>query len=106
SLEIPIGKGENTIYKEVIEFDGETPAKYVFENCLQEDVETVLNTLTERERNVLQMRFGLDDGQEKTLKEIGDTFNLTRERIRQIEAKALKKLEDPKRNRILREYLL
>ncbi|NEQ76465.1 MAG: sigma-70 family RNA polymerase sigma factor [Okeania sp. SIO2C9] len=106
SLEIPIGKGENTIYKEAIEFDGETPAKYVFENCLQEDVETVLNTLTERERNVLQMRFGLDDGQEKTLKEIGDTFNLTRERIRQIEAKALKKLEDPKRNRILREYLL
>ncbi|NEP82409.1 MAG: sigma-70 family RNA polymerase sigma factor [Okeania sp. SIO3B3] len=105
SLEIPISKGENTIYKEAIEFDGETPAKYVFENCLQEDVETVLNTLTERERNVLRMRFGLDDGQEKTLKDIGDTFNLTRERIRQIEAKALKKLEDPKRNRILREYL-
>ncbi|NET41007.1 MAG: sigma-70 family RNA polymerase sigma factor [Okeania sp. SIO2B3] len=105
SLEIPIGKGENNIYKEAIEFDGETPAKYVFENCLQEDVETVLNTLTERERNVLRMRFGLDDGQEKTLKEIGDAFNLTRERIRQIEAKALKKLEDPKRNRILREYL-
>ncbi|NEO55156.1 MAG: sigma-70 family RNA polymerase sigma factor [Okeania sp. SIO3B5] len=105
SLEIPIGKGENTIYKEVIEFHGKTPAKYVFENCLQEDVETVLNTLTEREKNVLRMRFGLDDGQEKTLKEIGDHFNLTRERIRQIESKALKKLEDPKRNRILREYL-
>ncbi|NES64423.1 MAG: sigma-70 family RNA polymerase sigma factor [Okeania sp. SIO2D1] len=106
SLETPIGKGENTICQEAIEFDGETPAKYVFENCLQEDVETVLNTLTERERNVLRMRFGLDDGQEKTLKEIGVRFNLTRERIRQIESKALKKLEDPKRNRILREYLL
>lgn len=105
SLDTPIGKGENTIYQETIEFDGETPAKYVFENCLQEDVETVLKTLTERERNVLRMRFGLDDGQEKTLKEIGDRFNLTRERIRQIEAKALKKLEDPKRNRILREYI-
>lgn len=105
SLDHPIGKGENIIYQEAIEFDGETPAKYVFENCLQEDVETVLKTLTERERNVLQMRFGLDDGQEKTLKEIGDTFNLTRERIRQIESKALKKLEDPKRNRILREYI-
>lgn len=65
SLDNPIDKGENTIYQEAIEFDGETPAKYVFENCLQEDVETVLNTLTERERNVLRMRFGLDDGQEK-----------------------------------------
>ncbi len=105
SLDHPIDKGENIIDREAIEFDGKTPAKYVFENCLQEDVETVLKTLTERERNVLQMRFGLDDGQEKTLKEIGNTFNLTRERIRQIEAKALKKLEDPKRNRILREYI-
>ncbi|MGD1715112.1 sigma-70 family RNA polymerase sigma factor [Dapis sp. BLCC M172] len=105
SLDHPIGKGENIIYQEAIEFDGKTPTKYVFENCLQEDVETVLKTLTERERNVLQMRFGLDDGQEKTLKEIGDTFNLTRERIRQIESKALKKLEDPKRHRILREYI-
>ncbi len=105
SLDHPIGKGENLIYREAIEFDGETPAKYVFENCLKKDVETVLKTLTERERNVLQMRFGLDDGQEKTLKEIGNTFNLTRERIRQIEAKALKKLEDPKRHRILREYI-
>jgi len=105
SLDGPVGKGENIIYWEAIEFDGETPTKYVFENCLQQDVETVLKTLTERERNVLQMRFGLDDGQEKTLKEIGNTFNLTRERIRQIEAKALKKLEDPKRNRILREYI-
>ena len=72
---------------------------------MQEDIETVLKTLTPRERNVLQMRFGLDDAQEKTLKEIGDMFNLTRERIRQIEAKALKKLEDPKRNHILREYI-
>lgn len=105
SLDCPIGKGENTIHSEAIKFEGETPAEYVFENCLREDVETVLKTLTERERNVLRMRFGLDDGQEKTLKEIGDTFNLTRERIRQIEVKALKKLEDPKRNRILREYI-
>ena len=105
SLDYPESKGENIMYQEVIKFDGETPIKYVFKNCLQEDIETVLKTLTPRERNVLQMRFGLDDAQEKTLKEIGDMFNLTRERIRQIEAKALKKLEDPKRNHILREYI-
>ncbi|MDE5106777.1 MAG: sigma-70 family RNA polymerase sigma factor, partial [Trichodesmium sp. St17_bin3_1_1] len=105
SLDYPESKGENIMYQEVIKFDGETPIKYVFKNCLQEDIETVLKTLTPRERNVLQMRFGLDDAQEKTLKEIGDMFSLTRERIRQIEAKALKKLEDPKRNHILREYI-
>ena len=102
SLDYPI---ENIIYQEVIEFDGDTPTKYVLQNCLQEDVETVLKTLTERERNVLQMRFGLDDGQEKTLKEIGNMFNLTRERIRQIEAQALRKLENKKYNRILQEYI-
>lgn len=105
SLDSPINKGKNTIYKQEIEYEGQTPAEYTFENCLKEDLETVLKTLTEREKNVLRMRFGLDDGQEKTLKEIGDTFNLTRERIRQIEVKALKKLEDPKRHRILRGYI-
>ncbi len=105
SLDHLISKGENTIYKEAIKFDGETPTQYVFENCLQEDVETVLKTLSERERNVLRMRFGLDDGQEKTLKQIGEAFNLTRERIRQIEAKALNKLEEPRHNHILRGYI-
>ena len=105
SLDHSINKGKNIIYQKAIKFDGETPTKYVFKNCLQEDVETVLKTLTEREKNVLQMRFGLDDGQEKTLKEIGDVFDLTRERIRQIEAKALKKLENPKRNCIIKEYI-
>lgn len=82
-----------------------TPDSYVLEKCLQEDLDRVLKTLTDRERLVLQMRFGLDDGREKTLKEIGDTFNLTRERIRQIEVKALRKLEDPRRNRVLQEYM-
>ncbi|MEB3340561.1 sigma-70 family RNA polymerase sigma factor [Okeania sp.] len=103
--EVLISQEENIIYQKAIKFDGKTPAKYVFESCLEEDVETVLKTLTERERSVLQMRFGFDDGQEKTLKEIGELFNLTRERIRQIEAKALKKLADPRRNRIVREYI-
>ncbi|MDJ0552906.1 MAG: sigma-70 family RNA polymerase sigma factor [Microcoleaceae cyanobacterium MO_207.B10] len=105
SLDYPISKGKHRIEQQEIEFQGETPAEYVFKNCLKEDIETVLKTLTDRERNVLRMRFGLDDGQEKTLKEIGETFNLTRERIRQIEVKALKKLEDPKRHRILKGYI-
>ena len=83
----------------------ETPDNYVLEKCLRADIDRVLKTLTDRERLVLQMRFGLDDGTEKTLKEIGDTFNLTRERIRQIEVKALRKLEDPRRHRLLKEYI-
>lgn len=82
-----------------------TPDSYVLEKCLKDDIDRVLKTLTDRERLVLQMRFGLDDGREKTLKEIGDTFNLTRERIRQIEVKALRKLEDPRRNHVLKEYM-
>ncbi|MGK7920865.1 MAG: sigma-70 family RNA polymerase sigma factor [Trichodesmium sp.] len=105
SLDHSLEPEKNIITQEQLKFNGETPGKYVFENCLQEDVETVLKTLTEREKNVLKMRFGLDDGQEKTLKEIGDKFNLTRERIRQIETKALQKLAEPKRHRIIREYI-
>ncbi|NEP43233.1 MAG: sigma-70 family RNA polymerase sigma factor [Okeania sp. SIO2H7] len=83
----------------------ETPDEYVLKLCLREDIDKVLKTLTERERLVLEMRFGLDDGREKTLKEIGDVFDLTRERIRQIEVKALRKLDDPRRHRILLEYI-
>lgn len=72
---------------------------------LREQIASVLNTLTEREREVLKMRFGLDDGYPRTLEEVGRYFKVTRERIRQIEAKALKKLRHPSRARKLREYV-
>ena len=72
---------------------------------LKEDLENVLNTLNPRERDVLRLRYGLDDGRVKTLEEIGNVFSVTRERIRQIEAKALRKLRQPSRNGILRDYI-
>ena len=72
---------------------------------LKEDLENVLNTLNPRERDVLRLRYGLDDGRVKTLEEIGNVFSVTRERIRQIEAKALRKLRHPSRSRALKGYL-
>ena len=72
---------------------------------LREQLESVLDTLTERERDVLKLRFGLDDGYQRTLEEVGRIFKVTRERIRQIEAKALKKLKHPSRSCKLRDYL-
>ncbi len=72
---------------------------------LREDLESVLEALIPRQRDVIRMRFGLDDGREKTLQEIGNIFDVTRDRIRQIEAKALQKLRQPKRRNRLREYL-
>ena len=72
---------------------------------LKEDLENVLNTLNPRERDVLRLRYGLDDGRVKTLEEIGNVFSVTRERIRQIEAKALRKLKHPSRSRKLRSFL-
>jgi len=72
---------------------------------LREQLESVLDTLTDRERDVLKLRFGLDDGYQRTLEEVGRIFKVTRERIRQIEAKALKKLKHPSRSRKLRDYL-
>ena len=74
-------------------------------SLLREDLENVLNTLTPRERDVVRMRYGFDDGRMKTLEEIGSLFAVTRERIRQIEAKALRKLRHPNRNAVLREYV-
>jgi len=73
--------------------------------ALKEQVEDVLESLTERERKVLQLRFGLDDGRSRTLEEVGKEFHVTRERIRQIEAKALRKLRHPSRSRKLKDYL-
>ena len=105
SLETPIGKEEDSRLGDFIEADGETPEDQVSKNLLREDLETVLNSLSARERDVLRLRYGLDDGRMKTLEEIGTIFNVTRERIRQIEAKALRKLRHPNRNTILKEYI-
>jgi RNA polymerase primary sigma factor len=105
SLETPIGKEEDSRLGDFIEADGETPEDQVAKHLLREDLETVLNTLSARERDVLRLRYGLDDGRMKTLEEIGQAFNVTRERIRQIEAKALRKLRHPNRNSILKEYI-
>jgi RNA polymerase primary sigma factor len=105
SLETPIGKEEDSRLGDFIESDGETPEDQVSKNLLREDLESVLDTLSARERDVLRLRYGLDDGRMKTLEEIGQIFNVTRERIRQIEAKALRKLRHPNRNSVLKEYI-
>ncbi len=105
SLETPIGKEEDSRLGDFIESDGETPEDRVAKVLLREDLESVLDTLTPRERDVLKLRYGLDDGRMKTLEEIGQIFNVTRERIRQIEAKALRKLRHPNRNSVLKEYI-
>lgn len=105
SLETPIGKEEDSRLGDFIESDGETPEDQVSKSLLREDLESVLGTLSPRERDVLRLRYGLDDGRMKTLEEIGQIFNVTRERIRQIEAKALRKLRHPNRNSILKEYI-
>lgn len=105
SLETPIGKEEDSRLGDFIEADGENPEDEVAKNLLREDLENVLDSLSPRERDVLRLRYGLDDGRMKTLEEIGQIFNVTRERIRQIEAKALRKLRHPNRNSILKEYI-
>lgn len=105
SLETPIGKEEDSRLGDFIESEGETPEDQVSKHLLREDLETVLCTLSPRERDVLKLRYGLDDGRMKTLEEIGQLFNVTRERIRQIEAKALRKLRHPNRNSVLKEYI-
>jgi RNA polymerase primary sigma factor len=106
SLETPIGKEEDSRLGDFIESDGETPEDQVSKNLLREDLESVLGTLSPRERDVLRLRYGLDDGRMKTLEEIGQIFNVTRERIRQIEAKALRKLRHPNRNSVLKEFTI
>jgi len=83
-----------------------SPAEAVININLKEQTESVLKTLTPREEKVIKMRFGLDDGSEHTLEEVGQSFAVTRERIRQIEAKALRKLRHPSRSRKLREFLV
>ncbi|MCC6484121.1 MAG: RNA polymerase sigma factor RpoD [Armatimonadetes bacterium] len=106
SLETPIGEEEDSHLSDFIEdHDAVSPQSAATQVILREKIEEALNNLTDRERDVLKMRFGLDDGHTRTLEEVGRHFQVTRERIRQIEAKALKKLRNPNRNRKLREYL-
>lgn len=94
-----------TVEETLVDDHAEHPDDATGKVLLKEDLENVLNTLNPRERDVLRLRYGLDDGRIKTLEEIGNVFSVTRERIRQIEAKALRKLRQPSRNGILREYL-
>ena len=106
SLETPIGEEEDSNLGDFVpDLTMMTPAEAASQQLLKETVEDVLSSLTLRERRVLQLRFGLDDGRSRTLEEVGREFGVTRERIRQIEAKALRKLRHPSRSKRLRDYL-
>lgn len=106
SLETPIGEEEDSHLGDFIEdHDAPAPADAASFTLLKEQLEEVLDTLTPREKRVLRLRFGLDDGRARTLEEVGQSFGVTRERIRQIEAKALRKLRHPSRSRKLRDFL-
>ena len=106
SLETPIGEEEDSHLGDFIQDDNvPVPAEAAAQTLLKEQLDEVLSTLTEREQKVLRLRFGMNDGRARTLEEVGKEFDVTRERIRQIEAKALRKLRHPSRSRKLRDYL-
>ncbi len=106
SLENPLGDDENSSLGDIVETTAfKNPEDSVINDLLREDLEKVLQTLAEREAMVLRLRFGLDDGRPRTLEEVGRVYNVTRERIRQIEAKAIIKLRNPQRSGILESYL-
>ena len=106
SLETPIGEEEDSHLGDFIPDDeAPAPAEAAAFTLLKEQLMGVLDTLTSREEKVLRLRFGLDDGRARTLEEVGKEFNVTRERIRQIEAKALRKLRHPSRSKKLKDYL-
>ena len=106
SLETPIGEEEDSHLGDFLpDEDIPAPQDAAASTILKEQLVEVLGTLTEREQKVLRLRFGLDDGRARTLEEVGREFNVTRERIRQIEAKALRKLRHPSRSRKLKEFL-
>ncbi len=106
SLETPIGEERDSRLGDFIEDDtSPAPTEVAAQQLLKEQIDKVLDELTPREKRVLQLRFGLKDGRTRTLEEVGHEFNVTRERIRQIEAKALRKLRHPSKSRKLRDYL-
>ena len=106
SLETPIGEEEDSHLGDFIEDEGSaTPSDADSYTMLKEQLLGVLDTLTPREEKVLRLRYGIDDGRPRTLEEVGKEFNVTRERIRQIEAKALRKLRHPSRSKRLKDFL-
>ena len=106
SLETPIGEEEDSHLGDFVEdTDSPSPSETASAALLREQLDTVLDTLTPREKQVIRLRFGLDDGRQRTLEEVGQRFHITRERIRQIEAKALRKLRHPSRSKVLKDYL-
>lgn len=106
SLETPIGEEDDSHLGDFIEDDDVTdPADHAATKMMKKQLEDILDTLTDREENVLRLRFGLDDGRTRTLEEVGKVFGVTRERIRQIEAKALRKLRHPSRSKQLKDFL-
>ncbi|MGA8849347.1 MAG: sigma-70 family RNA polymerase sigma factor, partial [Dehalococcoidia bacterium] len=106
SLDMPIGEDEDSRLGDLVEDQASlAPTEATSQQLLKEQIDKVLDDLTEREKKVLQLRFGLKDGYPRTLEEVGKEFNVTRERIRQIEGKALRKLRHPSRSRKLKGYL-
>ena len=104
-METPIGEEDDSHLGDFIEDkDALSPDEYATRQLLKDEIDSVLQLLTERERKVLQLRFGLIDGRTRTLEEVGNVFNVTRERIRQIEAKALRKIRYPVRSRMLMDF--
>ena len=106
SLETPVGEEEDSHIGDFIpDEDAQAPSESAAQTLLKEHINEVLNTLTLREQRVLKLRFGLEDGKQRTLEEVGKEFQVTRERIRQIEAKALRKLRHPTRSKKLRDFM-
>ncbi len=106
SLETPIGEEDDSHLGDFIKDErNQSPEEFATNEMLKDEISEVLLTLTEREEKVIRLRFGLEDGKPRTLEEVGQMFGVTRERIRQIEAKALRKLRHPSRSRKLRDYM-